>query len=180
MLASRRRDRGSQRPKGIGGFKKGQSGNPGGRPKDAEGIRELARSHAAEAVETLASIMNDKEKPPNARANAASAILDRAFGKPTQTVDATTRRVDPDSFSDDELLAYLLEARGGEPAPAKDGSKSLIENRGPRNRRPNPLTWLRTAKKRPAKSQVGSCPRLVIFQPQRTCSQAAAVAACPA
>jgi hypothetical protein len=57
-------------PTGKGGFKKGQSGNPGGRPRDAEGIRELARSHAAEAVETLASIMNDKEKPPNARANA--------------------------------------------------------------------------------------------------------------
>jgi len=57
-------------PTGKGGFKKGQSGNPGGRPRDAEGIRELARSHAAEAVETLASIMSDKEKPPNARANA--------------------------------------------------------------------------------------------------------------
>ena len=57
-------------PTGKGGFKKGQSGNPGGRPRDAEGIRELARSHAAEAVETLASIMSDKEKPPNARSNA--------------------------------------------------------------------------------------------------------------
>ena len=63
--------------------------------------------------------MRDEEKPPNARVNAASAILDRAFGKPTQTVDATTRRVDPESLSDEQLVAFLLENRGGEPAPGE-------------------------------------------------------------
>ena len=35
---------------------------------------------------------------------------------------------DPDSVSDDELLAFLLENRGGEPAPTKDSSKDRSKN----------------------------------------------------
>jgi len=36
-------------------FKKGQSGNPGGRPKIVGEVKELARTHTAEAIETLVS-----------------------------------------------------------------------------------------------------------------------------
>jgi hypothetical protein len=34
-------------------FKKGQSGNPGGRPKEIKDVQTLARSHTAEAIEAL-------------------------------------------------------------------------------------------------------------------------------
>ena len=40
-------------------FKKGQSGNPGGRPKVVAEVKELARAHTGEAVETLVSIMTN-------------------------------------------------------------------------------------------------------------------------
>jgi hypothetical protein len=36
--------------------------NPGGRPKDELGIRELARSYGAEAIKTLAEIMKEYQR----------------------------------------------------------------------------------------------------------------------
>jgi hypothetical protein len=59
---------------------KGQSGNPGGRPKDLAWLRETARSHAPEALETLFKIMRDGGTEKDRRA-AAEALLDRGFGK---------------------------------------------------------------------------------------------------
>ena len=48
-----------------GKFAPGQSGNPGGRPKDEYRVAELARSYTVEAIETLADLMlNDKEGEP--------------------------------------------------------------------------------------------------------------------
>ena len=48
-----------------GKFATGQSGNPGGRPKDEYRVAELARSYTVEAIETLADLMlNDKEGEP--------------------------------------------------------------------------------------------------------------------
>lgn len=70
-------------------FAKGQSGNPGGRPKDLEGVRELARAHTAEALDTLASIMRDGSTE-NARLRAAEALLERAWGRPAQALDVTS------------------------------------------------------------------------------------------
>ena len=40
-------------------FKKGQSGNPGGRPKVIAEVKELARAHTGEAIGTLVSIMTN-------------------------------------------------------------------------------------------------------------------------
>jgi hypothetical protein len=73
----------------TGKWKKGgPSPNPGGRPKEVGDVRELAKKYTAEAVEILAKIMRSEEAPPAARTAAASALLDRAYGRPAQAVDA--------------------------------------------------------------------------------------------
>ena len=40
-----------------GQFAPGQSGNPGGRPKDEHRVAELARSYTVEAIDTLVELM---------------------------------------------------------------------------------------------------------------------------
>ena len=64
---------------------KGQSGNPGGRPKEEIDIRKLARSRGKEAIDTLYTIMRDEKAPPAARIAAATALLDRGYGRPEQS-----------------------------------------------------------------------------------------------
>lgn len=47
-------------------------------------IRSLARAHTETAIRTLAGIMRERKAPAAARVAAASALLDRGWGKPTQ------------------------------------------------------------------------------------------------
>lgn len=74
-------------------FQPGQSGNPGGRPKVLADVQEAARARTAEAIDVLASIAIDPGAPPAARVSAANALLDRAWGKPQQTVQAKVERM---------------------------------------------------------------------------------------
>ena len=68
----------------AGMFQPGKSGNPLGRPKEDKTIRDLARAHTADAIETLVSIAKDPKASDSARVQASTALLDRAWGKPTQ------------------------------------------------------------------------------------------------
>jgi hypothetical protein len=65
-------------------FKPGQSGNPGGRPKENEEIKRLALKHCPKAIKRLAELMDD----PNSRTAVAAcdAILDRGIGRPAQSI----------------------------------------------------------------------------------------------
>jgi hypothetical protein len=67
-------------------FKKGVSGNPGGRPRAIVEIETLARSHSVEAIENIVRIMRDEKTPAAAVIAAAQTILDRAWGRAKQQV----------------------------------------------------------------------------------------------
>jgi hypothetical protein len=77
-------------------FKPGVSGNPGGRPKRPKTIeakrivadvKATAREMTPEALSTLRTVMNDPKAPPSARVGAATAVLDRGWGRPTQSIE---------------------------------------------------------------------------------------------
>lgn len=84
-------------------FQPGKSGNPGGRsPRvgpNGETIAQLARAHTVEALATLVAICNGEVGTPDKknaaitlieakdRISAANAILDRGWGKPTESVE---------------------------------------------------------------------------------------------
>lgn len=67
-------------------FEKGKSGNPGGRPKEQNEVKELAKKYTTDAIARLVFWM----KSDNAKASvaASNALLDRGWGKPAQEVDA--------------------------------------------------------------------------------------------
>jgi len=72
---------------GKGGFKKGKSGNPGGKPNTLGHVRELAREQTKCAINTLVKIMKDVDETGAVRVRAAEALLNRAWGQPTQPVE---------------------------------------------------------------------------------------------
>ena len=82
-------------------FKPGQSGNPGGRPAVVKNIQELARAHTADAIAALVAAL----KEPRERVAAATALLDRGYGRPEQT--HTVRRITRIEDLTDEELANL-------------------------------------------------------------------------
>ena len=87
----------------MGRFVKGQSGNPGGRPKAAIDVRDLARTHTKAAMDALVDCMEHEDGA--VRVSAARTILDRAWGKPSQAIAASVHGPLSDSFA--EILAGI-------------------------------------------------------------------------
>jgi hypothetical protein len=74
-------------PTRRGGFVKGISGNPSGRPKlkgEEREAMELARKYGKRAIRRLAQLMRSKNE--RVAVAAAQALLDRGFGKPAQAI----------------------------------------------------------------------------------------------
>lgn len=71
-------------------FKKGQSGNPGGRsPRvgpNGETLAVMARAHTLLALNALVGVCNNKFTEDKDRISASVAILDRGWGRPTESV----------------------------------------------------------------------------------------------
>lgn len=65
-------------------FEPGKSGNPGGRPKETAEVKALAREHGKAAVLKLVELMEVGNE--RTQVAAAVALLDRGFGKPSQTI----------------------------------------------------------------------------------------------
>ena len=109
-------------------FKKGQSGNPRGRPKRPEArnvfadLRAAARELTEDAIDTLATVMKDPKTPAAARISAAQALLDRGYGKPPQAIELNS---EPDlthlSDEDIETLERILRPPGLAPPPLLTG-----------------------------------------------------------
>ena len=75
-------------PSGVGGFKKGQSGNPGGlKYKHIGDLSREARRYAQLGLSTLVRICR-KGTERNQLA-AARELLDRGYGRPLQMIDAS-------------------------------------------------------------------------------------------
>lgn len=65
-------------------FAKGRSGNPGGRPKESDDVKALARQHTVAAITRLVYWMGTDN--PKASVSASVALLDRAWGKAPQAL----------------------------------------------------------------------------------------------
>jgi hypothetical protein len=73
-----------------GQFRPGQSGNPTGRPrnpKNAAEVRELAREKTGAMLEFLSRTALNPKVPINARITCAIEVVNRAYGKPQQSLD---------------------------------------------------------------------------------------------
>lgn len=82
-------------------------------PKVPTEIKSLARSHTETAINTLAGIMRQANAPHSARVAAATALLDRGWGKPEQSVEMTG-----------EIANYVVRM----PEPAKDMAEWTTTN----------------------------------------------------
>lgn len=71
-------------------WKKGESGNPSGRPKVVKEVRDLARKHGSDAIDRLVELMRDTDK--RVAVQACVALLDRGYGRPPQSLDMTVEQ----------------------------------------------------------------------------------------
>jgi hypothetical protein len=114
-------------PRGVGGFAKGKSGNPGGRPNEVGHVRELAREHTAVAVGTLVIIMKNTKSPPSARVAAANAVLDRGYGRPgAMSVHFKLPELGSAADASRAMAAITAAVACGELTPAEAGELSRL------------------------------------------------------
>ena len=85
-------------------FRKGQSGNPGGRPKVLGEVQELARQYAPKAIVELARLAL-KAKSETARIAAIRELLDRGYGRPRQALEVSVPADNPLQLLLDEIDA---------------------------------------------------------------------------
>ena len=89
-------------------FEKGQSRNPGGRPKLPAEIKQMLEEKGPEALDLLVKHLQHKDS--RIAQAAAIAILDRAYGKPVQQIDTNAVFRSASDLTDDELAS--IAARG--------------------------------------------------------------------
>jgi hypothetical protein len=96
-------------------FQQGESSNPGGRPAILKNLQALAREHTEEAINALVAAL----KHPATRVAAATALLDRGYGKPIQTSNHRVIRSLKD-LTDQELADLMASEEEHEAEPSND------------------------------------------------------------
>ena len=122
-------------PRNNGRFQPGQSGNPGGRPREVGHVRELARQRTEKAVETLETIMEDPKAPAAARVTAAQALLDRGWGRAPQTLNVGNPSKDVKDMTDEELDAQIAEVEARLPPAQRDLLRAALRYEEPGGKR---------------------------------------------
>jgi hypothetical protein len=92
-------------PKEETQFTKGKSGNPSGRPKQDPEAKAIFRKHTEAAAKKLVHLMT-KGKTENTQLRAATTILERGWGKPSQEI------LTPDAKSLFQLLLERIDGDG--------------------------------------------------------------------
>ena len=91
---------------------------PPGNPDD---ISEAAQRACPDAIRALHEVVLNRRAPAAARVNAASALLDRGFGKPVQTINANLASKRPSEMTraelDTAIAALLVEEAAQDDAP---------------------------------------------------------------
>jgi len=103
---------------------KGQSGDPGGRPKMPEELKTAMQGLAEDAIKVLREAMQSDDQ--RARIMAASHVLDRGYGKPTQSVDLTAK-TDMGAAHLEALKARMQSRRGDQAAEEATLASTLVE-----------------------------------------------------
>ncbi len=102
----------------LGRLLPGHTANPGGRPHAERDVVALAREGSPAAIRRLMTIVDDPEAPYAAQIAAATHVLDRAFGRPRQTVD-----VEQQGRTLEEILLAIAAAREAEQAQERAGGE---------------------------------------------------------
>lgn len=71
----------------TGQFKKGSSGNPGGRPKKPDWFKKDIETLSPKALKALGDIVGSEKSKPSDIIQASKIILEYGIGKPTQVID---------------------------------------------------------------------------------------------
>ncbi len=121
-----------------------------GQRKSRTEIASLARAHTETVINVLVSLVKREDVAPAARISAGTALLDRGWGKPTQSVNLHDERppiteiineiVDPEN---PDKKKYVIERSGPTgweqlQLPAPDNSEGAIEPEGKPEPNPEP------------------------------------------
>ncbi len=71
----------------AGGRRSGAGRPVGAVSQEKKALRELAQQHTEDAIQSLAELCTDHAQPGAVRVAAATALLDRGHGRPSQTVE---------------------------------------------------------------------------------------------
>jgi hypothetical protein len=89
---------GNQTGSGRGGRRPGAGRKKGVVSEAKRAIAEVAKDYAPDMLKVLVKIAGDDEQPAAARVTAATAVIDRGYGKPTAPIEHGTTDTLADAF----------------------------------------------------------------------------------
>jgi hypothetical protein len=107
-------------------FKPGQSGNPGGIPKDVWAAMKLASSSCLEMIELHLWIARNVKAPLPVRQASANSVLDRGGMAKALNVQHSLNQDDLRQFTNEQLIAIIL-GDGSSVAATDSGEDSVGE-----------------------------------------------------